>query len=70
MKIASIESVGKSDVFNLHVEGTHSFLANGVVVHNCYDETRYFCMARPLPVKELKPKATVDYDPFRSYRRE
>lgn len=35
-----------------------------------YDETRYFCMARPLPIKEMKPKATVDYDPFRSYRRE
>jgi hypothetical protein len=35
-----------------------------------FDETRYLCMARPLPIRDMKPKATVDYDPFRSYRRE
>ena len=70
MKVVSIESVGKSDVFNLHVEETHSFLANGIVAHNCYDSLRYFCMSRPLPIREPKPRATVEYDPFRQYRRE
>ncbi len=35
-----------------------------------YDALRYFCMSRPLPIRDMKPKATVDYDPFRSYRRE
>lgn len=30
-----------------------------------YDETRYFCMARPLPVRDMPARAARRYDPFR-----
>lgn len=33
-KIISIKTVGREPVYDLEVEGTHSFIANGVVVHN------------------------------------
>jgi len=29
------------DVYNLEVEGTHEYFANGVLVHNCMDSARY-----------------------------
>jgi len=32
-----------------------------------YDETRYFCMARPLPTKEDKAKKHRYYDPFEEH---
>lgn len=31
----SIERVGNADVYNMEVEDTHNFVANGIVVHNC-----------------------------------
>ena len=34
-KVVSVEPWGRRDVFNLHVEGNHNFIAGGVVVHNC-----------------------------------
>jgi replicative DNA helicase Mcm len=30
-----IESSQNEDVYDLTIEGTHNFYANGVVVHNC-----------------------------------
>lgn len=49
MKVKSITRAGKADVFNLEVEGTHSFvIQGGVISHNCADEVRYFCMSRPI----------------------
>lgn len=30
-----IEKVGSADVYNMEVEDTHNFVANGIVVHNC-----------------------------------
>ena len=32
-----------------------------------YDETRYFCMARPLTAKENKQAQRKEYDPFTQY---
>lgn len=66
MKVAKIEYVGKSSVFNMEVEGTHSFIVNnGIVSHNCYDDVRYFCMSRPItPVRKPKPDGPKPYDPF------
>lgn len=32
-----------------------------------YDETRYFCMARPLAAKEKKAREPQEFDPFRQY---
>jgi hypothetical protein len=54
MKIKSIQYAGKMDVFNMEVDDTHDFVVQGgVISHNCADETRYFCMSRP--VKPLRP---------------
>ena len=36
-----IKRVGKDDVYNLEVKDTHNFIANGIVVHNSIDATRY-----------------------------
>lgn len=54
MKIKSIRYAGKMDVFNMEVDDTHDFVVHGgVISHNCADESRYFCMSRP--VKPLRP---------------
>ena len=65
VKVKSIKPAGKADVYNMEVETTHSFVVqNGVVAHNCYDETRYFLMSRPIAPREReKPKRRV-YDPL------
>jgi len=34
-RIVSIEPIGNADVYNMEVEDTECFFANGVVVHNC-----------------------------------
>ncbi len=34
-KIVSVEPAGNCDVYNMEVEDTHCFFANGVIVHNC-----------------------------------
>ena len=36
-----IKKIGKADVYNLEVKRTHNFIANGIVVHNSIDATRY-----------------------------
>jgi replicative DNA helicase len=33
-EVSGISSAGEEEVFDAHVPGTHSFLANGVVSHN------------------------------------
>ena len=35
LKVINIEDIGKQDVYDIQVEQTHSFLANGIVSHNC-----------------------------------
>ena len=58
MKVKAISCVGERDVYNMEVEETHNFvIQGGVVAHNCADETRYFCMMRP-----VKPRASVPKD--------
>lgn len=38
-KIVRVEYIGLEDTFDLTIEGDHhNFLANGVIVHNCYSE--------------------------------
>lgn len=60
MKVKSISYAGKADVFNMEVEDTHDFvIQGGVISHNCADETRYFCMSRP-----IKPRAAAIPDEY------
>lgn len=55
MRVKAIEPAGVADVYNMEVEDTHDFaVANGVIVHNCYDECRYVLMEAP-----ISPRATV-----------
>jgi len=48
--VKKVESVGVEDVYDIEVEDTHNFIADGVVVHNSggavmarFDEEWYFC---------------------------
>ena len=59
MRVRRIIQAGRADVYNMEVEGTHDFvIQGGIVVHNCADEARYFCMARP-----IKPRVNVKAEP-------
>lgn len=70
MKIKSIRYAGKADVYNMEVEDTHDFVVQGgVISHNCCDEWRYMCMARPIkPVPREEPKIILG-DPLNQYAR-
>lgn len=67
MAVLRVEEAGSGDVYCLAVDDLHSFaLANGVIVHNCYEEVRYFCMSRPMkPRVRIKP----DLNSFQAERR-
>lgn len=68
MRVSKIEYAGKADVYNMEVEGVHSFIVNGgIVSHNCFDESRYFLMSQPVtPIKKPPRKQRLIADPFRS----
>lgn len=68
MKIKSIRYAGKADVFNMEVEDTHDFvIQGGIISHNCADEWRYMCMARPIkPVIREQPQV-VGIDPLNQF---
>lgn len=40
--VIAVEPAGVADVYNMEVEDTHCFVANDVVVHNCWDTVRYY----------------------------
>jgi hypothetical protein len=57
VKVKRIEFAGYANVYNMHVEETHSFaVEGGLIVHNCYDETRYACMSRPIQPMKKEPE--------------
>lgn len=65
MRIKSITYAGKADVYNLEVDDTHSFvIQGGVISHNCADEVRYMCMARPIAPKTKPENKPVQDDPL------
>lgn len=65
MKIRSITSAGKADVFNMEVEDTHNYVVNGgFVAHNCYDSMRYFLQDHPLTPTRKPPRVYVPFDPL------
>lgn len=52
VKIVAIEECGEEAVYNMEVEDNHNFsINNGLIVHNCMDETRYFCKTMRLAQK-------------------
>ena len=43
--IKAIRKLGAEPVYNMEVETYHNFSVNGgIIVHNCMDAIRYFCM--------------------------
>ena len=43
------------EVYDLTIEGEHEYFANGVLVHNCIDATRYYVLGELLG-RIMKPK--------------
>lgn len=41
---ALYHNVRKTDVYDLNIEDEHEFFANGILVHNCLDAVRYWCI--------------------------
>ena len=67
MKVKRIMPAGKADVFNVTVEGAHTFIANrGFVTHNC-DDARYFCMSRPVQPILDQDAEPIFYDPLNQF---
>ena len=64
-RVKVITYAGKHDVYNMTVEGSHSYIANGLAVHNC-DSVRYFCMMHPITPVLPKPIPSIILDPLQS----
>jgi hypothetical protein len=66
-KVASVKGAGSGDVYNLCVPDTHNYaVAGGVIVKNC-DETRYFCMMRPMKASQAAPSRRDWTDEMRMF---
>lgn len=62
----SVRELQEAESFCLDTPDPHSFLtASGIVVHNCYEDTRYLCMSRPW-VKDKPAAETPIQQQFRS----
>lgn len=66
IKIVKRERYGVEDVYNLTVENDHNYYANGLLVKNCMDATRYFIHTYTEPSSqydesEYKPQYTPIY---------
>lgn len=60
-----MQKAGQADVYNMEVQETHNFaVENGAIVHNCYDETRYFLMGWPSASRECKQTKPRVFDPL------
>ena len=46
VKVLGCSKAGIATVYNLTVEDTHEFYANGILVHNCADSARYGLVGR------------------------
>lgn len=68
MKVARITRVEPADVYNMEVEDTHDFvIQGGVISHNCSDEWRYLCMARPIKPIHVEEKEPILFDPLNQF---
>jgi hypothetical protein len=67
MRVKSVVYLGKADVYNMEVEDTHNYVANGFISHNC-DEARYFFMSRPITPIVKTEAAPILFDPLDQYK--
>ena len=69
MKVKSIRYAGKMDVYNMEVDDTHDFVVQGgVISHNCSDEWRYMCMARPIKPTVPEEAPIIRADPLDQFK--
>lgn len=53
-KVISINNVGIKKVYDITVENTHNFIANGVIVHNCHGLPIEYEIEKELKIKTTK----------------
>jgi len=55
-RVVSVEKLNeRKPVYNLTIEDSHNYFANGILVHNC-DETRYWAMRVFYGIAKVGPK--------------
>lgn len=60
VSVHSVHAAGRSAVYNLTVEGTPEFFANGVLVHNCHDMVGFAVASREYPA-DAPTKVTPEH---------
>lgn len=67
-RVVSVNPAGEEDVYDITVEGAHSFSANGILVHNCPEEAflatgrTIFDSIKVNELKKIAPKPIARYD--------
>lgn len=62
-RVIAVEPYGVEDVYDLQVEPHHNFVANGVLVHNSIDESRYLfslLAGATRPVAQTEPTTPLE----------
>lgn len=56
LRVRSVDLAGHADVYCMNVENTHCFAVgeSGIIIHNCYDETRYRVITKRYEVVSFK----------------
>lgn len=65
-RVIAVEPYGVEDVYDLQVNPHHNFVANGIVVHNSIDETRYLLSL--LPTAMVAPALTNPQTPLERWQ--
>lgn len=66
LKVIEIKNIGKHKVYDIEVDNTHSFVANGMVVHNCVQDSYvvYLLFDKLNVWPDLTESATVNVVPI------
>lgn len=62
LKIKSIKKIPTKDRYDLTVNSTHNFFANGILIHNTSGISAYVLCKKPVKWYEFWKKYEIDYD--------